>query len=108
MFPRPDGTPWRDHDYRNWRKRTFKRAVAKLGEGWEDFRPYDLRHSFASLLLADGRSLPSVARAMGHSVAVLSSTYAQVIEELEGGERASAEDQIQAARVKNVSRSEAA
>ena len=23
LFPRPDGKPWRENDYRNWRRRVF-------------------------------------------------------------------------------------
>ena len=26
MFPRPDGAPWTDYDYRNWRKRNYRPA----------------------------------------------------------------------------------
>lgn len=115
LFGRSDGEPWKDHDYRNWRKRVFKPAVAKLGDEWASFRPYDLRHSFASLLLHEGRSLPSVARALGHSVAVLSNVYAHVLDELEGEPQvpadtaiANARTKLAGERVKNVSRTEAA
>ena len=39
-------------------------------------RPSDLRHGFASLLLAEGRRPVYVARKLGHSLAVLLETYA--------------------------------
>jgi hypothetical protein len=31
LFARPDGTPWREHDYRNWRRRIFQPAAARAG-----------------------------------------------------------------------------
>ncbi len=46
-----------------------------------DPEAYDLRHSFASLLFAEGRQPLYVARQPGHSVAVLFSTYAHLIHE---------------------------
>ena len=56
LFPRADGRPWRETDYRNWRRRRFKPAVARLG--LPITRPYDLRHACASLLRPGPR--PSV------------------------------------------------
>lgn len=51
VFPTRSGTHWRDHDYRNWRKRRYGTAAAAVG--LETRMPYDLRHSLASLLLAE-------------------------------------------------------
>ena len=45
--------PWRDHDWKNWRRRIFEPAAKAAG--LERVRPYDLRHSFASLLIHEGR-----------------------------------------------------
>jgi len=42
----------------------FARAVEAAGLAHA--RPYDLRHSFASLLLHEGRSVIYVARQLGH------------------------------------------
>jgi integrase len=119
IFPRSDGEPWADHNWRNWRVRVWQEACAKVGLGtitttevaaakgktrakikrtYEGPRPYDLRHSFASLLLAEQRNPLEVARIMGHSPQVLFSTYAHVIAELEGQPAVSAEDRIKAAR----------
>jgi hypothetical protein len=48
--------------------------------------PYDLRHTDASLRLAEQRlSLPEIAGEMRPSVQVLAETYAHVIAELRGG-----------------------
>jgi integrase len=52
---------------------------------------HDLRHSFASLLLAEGRQPLCVARQLGHSLAVLLETYAHLIEEYAKEERIGAE-----------------
>jgi integrase len=54
-------------------------------------RPYDLRHSFASLLLHEGRSVIYVARELGHDARLTLSTYGHVIDELEDLPRIDAE-----------------
>jgi integrase len=61
-------------------------------------RPYDLRHSFASLPFHEGRSVVYVARQLGHSAELTIRTYGHVIEELEDAPRISAEEAIAAAR----------
>jgi integrase len=100
IFPRPDGGPWRDTDYRNRRKRTFAPAAADAGLA---LRPYDLRHSFVSLLIREGQSIVEVARQAGHSPAVCLSTYAHVFDEFDPITRAPAEDEIRQARGERVS-----
>jgi integrase len=96
VFPRRDGDPWSDFDWRNWRRRLF--APTAAAAGLDRIRPYDLRHSFVSLLLAEGASVVEVARQAGHSPTMALSTYAHVIEELEGAERRPAEAVIREAR----------
>ena len=61
-------------------------------------RPYDLRHSFVSLLLAEGANVVEIARQAGHSPTMTLSTYAHLFDEASGGERLSAEDEIRRAR----------
>jgi integrase len=106
LFPRPDGGPWRDHDFRNWRRRVFKpaaRAALGLAEKDPTPRPYDLRHTFVSLLIAEGRTIAYVAAQAGHSPEECARTYLHLFEEHQDqdpGERASAEDAIRAARVR--------
>ena len=60
-------------------------------------RPYDLRHSFASLLLHEGRSI-YVARQLGHGADLTLKVYGHVIQELEDAPGQSADDAISAAR----------
>jgi len=57
-----------------------------------------LRHSFASLQLAEGHQQLYVARQLGHSLAVLVNTYAHVIDEYEGRQHIDAEAEIAQAR----------
>jgi integrase len=83
VFPTHGGTAWRETDYRNWRRRRFTPAVEKAGLP-KTTRPYDLRHSFASLLLAEQTNPIDVAAQMGHTPVTLLSTYAHVIDELRG------------------------
>jgi integrase len=95
--PQPDGT-WTHSDKGNWRTRVWAPALKAVGLP-ESMVPYDLRHTFASLLLHEGRpSLADIAKQLGHSVAVLSSTYLHVFEDLRGSEGVSAEDTIRQAR----------
>jgi integrase len=97
VFPAASGEPWRDHDWRNWRKRVFKPAATACGA--TGVRPYDLRHSFVSLLIHEGRlSTVEIAEQLGHSPATCLSRYAHVFAELRGAEKVSAQEQIYAAR----------
>lgn len=121
LFPRADGQHWRDHDLRNWRRRIWQPAATEIGIGelttsghgrakrssYKGAVPYDLRHSFASLMLAEGRNPLEVAEMMGHGPKILLDTYAHVIEELRGEPPLPAEQRILHARfdsacVKNV------
>ena len=101
LFRRPDGNPWQDHDYRNWRKRRF--APAALAAGVERPRPYELRHSFVSLLIQEGVSIVEVARQAGHSPSICLRTYAHVFDEFDPTERVPASEQIRQARGELVS-----
>jgi integrase len=96
VFPARDGSLWSQAAYQSWRRRTFARAVAAAGV--EHARPYDLRHSFASLLLHEGRSVIYVARQLGHDARLTLTRYGQVIDELDDQPRLEAEAAIRAAR----------
>lgn len=60
VFPTRDGRAWTGEHWRKWRKRVFAPAVGTAGR--ERLRPYDLRHWFVSLLLAERMSLLEVPR----------------------------------------------
>jgi hypothetical protein len=87
---------WSPHDWKNWVRRRFRPAAAAAGV--ERARPYDLRHSFCSLLLYEGRTIVEVARQAGHAPSMSLDTYQHVIDELEDVERVPADEQIHRAR----------
>ena len=96
MFPSRRGAPWSPDDWRNWRNRIY--TPAAKAAGIENPRPYDLRHSFVSLLIAEGHNVVEVARQAGHSPNMALDTYAHVFEEFDPGERINATDRIRTAR----------
>jgi integrase len=101
IFPGVDGRPWTREQYQNWRKRIYVPTTKACGV--DNSRPYDLRHSFISLLIHEGLSVVEVARQAGHSPEMTLSTYAHVFDENSlGTERRAAEDQIRAARGEDV------
>lgn len=75
VFPGVDGKPWSDTQYRNWRTRVFHKAAPGVN-------PYDLRHTRASELFAEGRNPAWIAEQMGHTLQTLLSTYVHVFEEV--------------------------
>ena len=98
IFARVDGAPWHDHDWRNWRSRIWQPACEAVGlatitktrivkdgkhktkRTYEGPVPYDLRHSFASHLIHEGKhSIMQIAEWMGHSPATLLTHYAHLI-----------------------------
>jgi integrase len=97
ILPRADGNAWTKADWGNWRARTWHTACVRAG--LDVPTPYVLRHSFASLLLAEGRQPMWVAKQLGHSLETLLSTYAHLIDEYaERSEPVDAELEIAKAR----------
>lgn len=96
VFPDHGGGQWSANGFEKWRVRRFVKLAREARA--EGARPYDLRHSFASLLLHEGRSVIYVARQLGHGAQLTMSTYGHVIEELEDAPQLPAEDAIQNAR----------
>lgn len=96
VFPGKDGQPWTQAAYQSWRRRAFHRAAQTAGLAHA--RPYDLRHSFASLLLHEGRSVIYVARQLGHDARLTLTRYGHVMDELEDTPRIEAEVAIAEAR----------
>jgi integrase len=100
---RSRGDVWTDAGYKLWIARVWAPALEQAGIDYR--KPYALRHSFASLLIHEGRSIVAVAAQLGHSPAVCLRVYAHVLAELEDVPRISAEDAIAAARQSNFGRS---
>ena len=107
---------WGTTTYKNWRTRVWQPACVIAGVGKiETYRkrngsygrrysgavPYDLRHSFASLLIHEGKlSIVEIANQLGHSTETLLRVYAHVIAEMQGKPRVPAETAIDRARAK--------
>ncbi|MDQ5894848.1 MAG: hypothetical protein QG596_1109 [Actinomycetota bacterium] len=113
IFPRQkDGKPWTRSDYNNWRSRRqtvrsstgtarskgkcFKAAAEAVGLGW-NLKPYDLRHTGATLYAAAGWNYLEVARQLGHSPEVSMRVYQHLFDQAEG-ERRTVENYIREAR----------
>jgi integrase len=95
LFPTGSGGVWKDTDWHTWHRDAWKPAC-KATE--VSARPYDLRHSFVSLLIHEGRNVVDVARQAGHSPTMTLDVYSHVFDEFDITERVSAEDQIVQAR----------
>ena len=94
--PRP-AEALRKDDWNKWRNRVFRPALSAVGLP-TTIRPYDLRHSAASLWLHEGRSVVEVAQWLGHAPSMSLDTYGHVMVDLSDTERRSAEDETRAAR----------
>jgi integrase len=97
LFGRADGSPFRLDDWNNWRNRHFHRATVAVGLGRP--RPYDLRHSFASLLIREQRvSIVDLADQLGHAPTMTLDTYSHVMREHRGASPVDAVEWIMRAR----------
>jgi integrase len=80
--------------YRNVSRRGFAAAVTKAGldrQGQPRLRFHDLRHTFASLLVAEGLNVVYVSRQLGHaSPSFTLNTYSHLFDRAEHARRASA------------------
>jgi integrase len=82
-FPGPRGA---HVDLRNWRRREWKPALEAAGLPRER-RPYDLRHSYASWMLAADAPALDVAKFMGTSVRMLDLVYGHLVKGSESAAR---------------------
>ena len=97
MFPAASGSAWTKDDWDVFRANGWKTACKRAGL-MPVPRPYDLRHSFASLLLAEGRAVHYVAAQLGHSPVLTLSTYGHLIAEYAEAAQIDAEREIILAR----------
>jgi integrase len=97
VFPAADGEAWTKDDWDVFRANGWKTACKHAGLVPAP-RPYDLRHSFASLLLAEGRTVHYVATQLGHSPVLTLSTYGHLIAEYADAGPIDAEHEIMKAR----------
>jgi integrase len=82
----------------NWRRRVWIPALERAGVPY--FRSYDLRHTCATLLLYEGRTLNEVAEHLGHSdPGFTARTYAHVMRDASRLRRITISEAIRRARV---------
>jgi integrase len=96
IFARRDGGPLTPVDYRNWRRRRFEPACSAADLAAT--RPYDLRHSFASLMIQAGYSPVELAAELGHAPTLTLNTYAHLFSEFSRGSQVDPEQVIASAR----------
>jgi integrase len=108
-----DGQPWTETDYRNWRSRSkkkrkdgtsyrpkcFRAAGEAVGLG-SNLKPYDLRHTFATLAANAGWTGDEIANQLGNSVQVVDRVYRHMLDATPRPERQrrSIDDYIREAR----------
>jgi integrase len=103
LFGRRDNTVWQRDDYNNWRNRRFHVATKALGLGTP--RPYDLRHSIASLRIREKDvSIVELASQLGHAPTETLKTYAHVFSEFRRQQPRTADELIREARLVNGTR----
>lgn len=101
LFPTRAGTPWRDHDFRNWRRRVFQDPDTLQAVGLaSNAVPYDLRAASVTLQAWAGRTMLEVARNHGHSVEICDRHYAGIFELVDPSKRTDEDTAIRAARRK--------
>jgi integrase len=117
IFAGAAGGPWQTFDWNDWRSRVWQPACEAIGlatitytaiviDGKQKTKrtyrgpvPYDLRHSFASLLIHEGQhSLVQISEWLGHSTATLLAHYAHVIADVAGRSLLPSEHAIMVAR----------
>ena len=82
----------------NWRRRVWIPALERAGVPY--FRSYDLRHTCATLLLYEGRTLNEVAEHLGHAdPGFTARTYAHVMRDASHRRRITISEAIRRARV---------
>lgn len=114
IFPNRDNKPWTTSNFNNWRSRKqekdgvptpikcFKLAAQESGLP-ATTKPYDLRHTAASLFADAGWNHLEIANQLGHSPEISMRVYQHLISRKPGGERRSIEDMIAEAREKTCS-----
>jgi integrase len=88
---------WTGEEYRTWRRRIYVPSAENTGLSTP--RPYDLRHTWASLRIAEKRlSIAEIAEQFGDKVSTMLDTYTHVINEWRGRKSIDIEREIENAR----------
>lgn len=103
VMPHPSGSVWIKTLWDNFRRREWRDALTAAGVARDDGRsvvPYDLRHTWASLLIAEGRNVFEVAEQLGHGAEQTLRTYGHVIAAYRDTERIEIATEIRRIRAK--------
>jgi integrase len=95
VFPNNRGEPFTETNWGNWSERIWKPLRDRLQVKEP---PYGLRHSYTSLRIREGASIPELAEELGHSPVMTLTTYAHVIDELRGAAPLPAAEEVAKAR----------
>lgn len=98
IFPGVDGRTVTREAWKSWTRRTWADAWRAARGAERTPRVYDLRHSYVSLLLAEGRTIHYVATQAGHDAQLTLSTYGHLLAEYADADRIDAEREIAHAR----------
>lgn len=100
VFPHElHGGLWLDEHYRTWRRRTYVPSAENVGLPTK--RPYDLRHTWTSLRIAEKRlSIAEIAEQLGDKTSTMLDTYTHVINEWRGRSGIDVEAEVRRARAK--------
>ena len=98
VFPHElHGGLWLDEHYRTWRRRIYMPSAENVGLPTK--RPYDLRHTWTSLRIAEKRlSIAEIAEQLGDKTSTVLDTYTHVLNEWRGRGNLDVEAEIRRAR----------
>lgn len=98
VFPyRGHGGLWGDEDYRRWRRHVFVPSAENVGLPTR--RPYDLRHTWASLRIAEKKlTIVEISEQLGDKTSTVLDVYSHVINEWRDRRIVNIEAEIQRAR----------
>lgn len=105
LFPHElHGGLWLDEHYRTWRRRIYVPSAENVG--LPSKRPYDLRHTWTSLRIAEKRlSIAEIAEQLGDKTSTVLDTYTHVLNEWRGRGALDIEAEIRKARGRVAGRS---
>ena len=93
------GGLWRNEHYKTWHRRIYVPSTENVGLSSK--RPYDLRHTWASLMIAEQRlSIVELAEQLGDNTSTVLDTYVHVMHEWRGRRRIDIDAEIRRARRK--------
>lgn len=98
VFPHPEyGGLWREEHYRTWRRRIYVPSAENVGLPTR--RPYDLRHTWTSLRIAEKRlSIAELSEQLGDRTSTVLDVYSHVMHEWRGRRSVDIDVEIRRAR----------